>query len=92
MLNTVAMLKTSTDDFFFMNTIFGRGMQWTPFSITTMTNTVKRLSSCISGNTDMYDTLVKMAALGRTREGVLDYVKINTLGRPIGDNGRKDDN
>jgi len=92
MLNTVAMLKTSTEDFFFMNTIFGRGMQWTPFSITTTTNTVKRLSSCISGNTDMYDTLVKLAAVGRTRESVLDYVKINTLGRPIGDNGRKDDN
>lgn len=92
MLNTTAMLKTSTEDFFFMHTIFGRGMQWTPFSITTMTNTVKRLSSCISGNTDMYDTLVKLAAVTRTRESVLDCVKINTLGRPIGDNGRKDDN
>jgi hypothetical protein len=54
----------------------------------TLTNTTKRISSCISGNTDLYDTMVKLTAATRTRESVLDYVKINTLGRPIGDNGK----
>lgn len=91
MLNGVAMLKTSTDDFFFMNTIFGRGIQWTPFAITTTVNTVKRIGSCISGNTDFYDTGVKLSAATRTRESLFDNIKINYIGRPIGDNGKSDE-
>lgn len=91
LMNSVQMLKTSTDDFFFINTIFlNRGMQWTPFALKTLSNTVSRISSCISGNTDMYDTLVKINATGRAFEETLDCIKMDWLGRPIGDNGQED--
>jgi hypothetical protein len=36
MLNMAEMLKSSTNDFNMFNSIFGKGMQWTPFSISSM--------------------------------------------------------
>lgn len=36
MLNTVMMLDSSTNDFNMFSSIMGKGMQWTPFSITSM--------------------------------------------------------
>lgn len=88
LLNMAHMMQTSTEDFNALHSIFGRGVQWTPFAMQTLTNTTKRISSCISGNTDLYDTMVKLTAATRTRESVFDYIKVNTLGRPIGDNGK----
>ena len=91
MLNLTAMLSKSTDDFNMAKAIFGRGMQWTPFSISTMTNTAKRISSLVSGNSDLYDTLIKVSAATRSQESLFDYIKINSLGREIGDTGRNDE-
>lgn len=86
--NLASMLKSSADDFNATKSIFGRGIQWTPFSITTLTNTTKRISSFLGGNSDFYDTLCKLPATGRSQEDLLDYIKIETLGRKIGDNGK----
>ena len=88
MVNMTAMLSSSFEDFNMAKSIFGRGMQWTPFSVSTITNTYKRISSCISGNSDLYDTMVKLSAATRSQQMMFDYVKINTLGRKFGDNGK----
>ena len=91
MLNLTAMLSKSTDDFNMAKAIFGRGMQWTPFSISTMTNTAKRISSLVSGNSDLSDTLIKLSAATRSQESLFDYIKINSLGREIGDTGKNNE-
>ena len=88
MVNMTAMLSSSFEDFNMAKSIFGRGIQWTPFSISTLTNTYKRISSCISGNSDLYDTVIKMCAATRSQQMLFDNVKINTLGRKFGDNGK----
>ena len=88
MVNMTAMLSSSAEDFNMAKSIFGRGIQWTPFSISTLTNTYKRISSCISGNSDLYDTMIKMCAAARSQQMLFDNVKINTLGRKFGDNGK----
>lgn len=88
MVNMTAMLSSSFEDFNMAKSVFGRGIQWTPFSVSTLTNTYKRISSCISGNSDFYDTIVKMSAATRSQEMLFDNVKINSLGRKIGDNGK----
>ena len=88
MVNLTAMLSSSFEDFNMAKSIFGRGMQWTPFSVSTITNTYKRISSCISGNSDLYDTMIKLSAATRSQQMMFDYVKINTLGRKFGDNGK----
>jgi hypothetical protein len=36
----VGIFDSSADDFNFAQSIFGRGVQWTPFSISSMTNVV----------------------------------------------------
>lgn len=88
MANMTSMLSKSAEDFNMAKSIFGRGIQWTPFSLSTMTNTYKRISSLISGNSDLYDTMVKIGAATRSQEMLFDNIKINSLGRKIGDNGK----
>lgn len=89
MLNTVMMLDSSTNDFNMISSIAGKGMQWTPFSIKSMQTTYQNLSGMITGSRDAFDTMVKMAAATRTQEPIWDFIKISTLGREIGDNGKQ---
>jgi len=35
----------------------------------------------------MFDTIVNQTAFARNTKPVFNYIKMNTLGRPIGDNG-----
>lgn len=88
MLNSVMMLDSSLNDFNPVKSIAGKGIQWTPFSISSMTNTYKNISGMITGERDVFDTIVKAAAATKSQEPLLDFVKISTLGRKIGDNGK----
>ena len=90
LLNTVMMLDSSTKDFNPVASIGGKGIQWTPFSITSMQRTYENLSSIITGDRDAFDAIVKTSAATRTQEPIWDFVKISTLGREIGDNGKKE--
>lgn len=90
MLNTVEMLDSSFDDFNFVKSIAGRGVQWTPLAIQSMDRTVSSLVRMCTGSTDWYDTAVNFQAATRTQEPIWDYVKISTLGRKIGDNGQEE--
>ena len=87
-VNLAKMLVTSARDFDPISSIFGRATQWTPFSLTTLTKELDLASSLISGNKDWYDTLIKISNATRSQENLFDYIKINTLGRSIGDNGK----
>ena len=42
------------------------------------------------GKADDFDAIVKTSAATRTQEPIWDFVKISTLGREIGDNGKKE--
>ena len=88
MLNMAEMLKSSTNDFNMFSSIFGKGMQWTPFSISSMQNAYSTLSGMLTGDKDAFDTAVQMSSATRTQEPMWDFVKISTLGREIGDNGK----
>lgn len=88
LLNSVMMLDSSLNDFNPVKSIAGKGIQWTPFSISSMTNTYKNISGMVTGERDVFDTIVKASAATKSQEPLLDFVKINTLGRKIGDNGK----
>lgn len=90
LLNTAHMFSSSTNDFNAFSSLLGKGLEWTPFSISSMGRTVQNLSRMISGDTDLYDGMLKMFSATRGQEPLFDYIKMATLGRSIGDNGRDD--
>ena len=84
-----SMLQTSTDDFAFWQSVFGRGIQWTPFSLQSATRLFENTSKWVFGDQDFYDTLVKQMSFTRNAKPIMNYIKNETLGRSIGDNGEK---
>jgi hypothetical protein len=42
----------------------------------------------LTGDKDAFDTAVQMSSATRSQEPMWDFVKISTLGREIGDNGK----
>jgi len=46
----IGIIDSSADDFNFGKSIFGRGVQWTPFAISSMTNVVNQYKNMIKGN------------------------------------------
>lgn len=83
------MLQTSTDDFAFWESVFGRGIQWTPFSLQSGTRFFKNSAKWVFGDQDFYDTLVNQMSFTRNAKPVMNFIKNETLGRSIGDNGQK---
>ena len=81
------MVDQSGDDFFALKSVFGRGAQWTPFSIQSGGRLLTSLGKTVYGDTDMYDTVVQQTAFARNTKPVFNWIKMNFLGRPIGDNG-----
>jgi hypothetical protein len=73
--NIAKMFESSTADFNFVNSIAGRGLNWNPVSIGSMTRTFKNITNMISGDTDLYDGLMKIFTATRTQEPLLDFVK-----------------
>ena len=90
MLNMSMMLQSSTNDFNMFTSIGGKGVQWTPFSVKSMQSTFNTISGMVTGDRDAFDSMVRMSAATRTQEPIWDFVKIATLGREIGDNGKKE--
>ena len=89
MANTALTLATgiinsSATDFNPIESVFGRGVQWTPFSIQSAKNVFNQYKSFIKGNQDFYDAIVKTAAATRSTTPTWDFVKINLFGRKIG--------
>jgi hypothetical protein len=82
------MFESSTADFNFINSIAGKGLNWNPVSIGSVSRTVQNIANMISGDTDLYDGLMKIFTATRTQEPILDFVKQQMLGRSFGDNGR----
>ena len=80
----------STEDFNFMKSIFGRGVQWTPFSINSGWRTVTSLYKCITGDKDLYDTVANGFSATRNLKPLFNFIKEQSLGRKIGDNGQND--
>lgn len=81
------MLLQSTEDFNFMQSIFGRGIQWTPFSINSGWKTAVSLYKCVTGDKDFYDTVANGFSATRNLKPVFNFIKVQTLGRKMGDNG-----
>lgn len=89
MLNTAEMFSSAADDFNMVHSIFGRGAQWTPFAIQSADRTLTNISKMITGNKDLYDGAVNMFASTRSQQPIMDFIKISTLGREIGDKGKE---
>lgn len=86
---SASMLQTSTDDFNFMHSVFGRGLQWTPFSLMSGQRFLTNCGNWLFGDQDFYDTMVKQMSFTRNAKPVMNFIKNETLGRNIGDNGQK---
>lgn len=82
------MLHSACLDFNALDSIAGRAATINVFAPKILEQTVDSISHAISGDRDLYDTLFKISAARRAFEPVFDYVKQQTLGRPMGDNGK----
>jgi hypothetical protein len=48
------------------------------------------MANMVSGDTDLYDGLTKIFTATRQQEPMLDFIKMQLLGRSVGDNGREE--
>lgn len=80
------MLDQSADDFNFLNSVFGRGVQWTPFSLQSGWRLTKGLVKAVSGDIDWFDTFVNQTAFARNSKPFWNYVKLNSFNTPVGKN------
>ena len=72
---SVRMLKASTDDFNFINSIFlNRCMNWTPFALQTLNRTVNTFSNVVSEDKSLYDGLINSVAATRSTKPFWDYI------------------
>ena len=76
--------ETSTDDFNFTKSVFGRGIQWTPFSLQSATRSFENWGKFAFGDRDFYDTMINTMTFTKNAKPIFDYVKQETLGRKIG--------
>lgn len=67
------LLKHSLLDFNFVDSIFGRGLDWTPFALETSARTIKYFGQCMTGDETFLRTLAKSAAATRTFKPMWDY-------------------
>ena len=88
LINGAAMLHSACLDFNALDSIAGRAATINVFAPKILEQTVDSISHAISGDRDLYDTLFKISAARRAFEPVFDYIKQQTLGRPMGDNGK----
>ena len=79
------MIASSADDFNFLRSICGQFVDWTPFSLGMMTRQVNNMWNILADDNDAYDGIVNIASATRNTKPIWDYVKINTIGRRIGE-------
>lgn len=87
LINTAYMMNSSLDDFQWWNGILGKGLEWTPVSISSMQRLIRTVCNFAVGDTDLYDSLFKLFSATRGQEPLFDFLKLQLLGRSIGDNG-----
>lgn len=80
-------LKASGDDFNPIISLGGRGLTWTPFSLQTLQRVGKNVGGVIGGSKDGYDALINTFGATRATKPVWNVVKLDLLGREIGDKG-----
>lgn len=68
------ILTNSTYDFNALESIAGRGINWTPFSIQTITATAKNFSSVITGDKSLYQGLVNSVAATRATKPFWNFI------------------
>ena len=90
LINTVEMFDSSLDDFQWWNGIFGKGLEWTPVSVSSMSRLIKTMTRLMTGDNDMYDSLFSLFSATRGQKPIFDFLKMQLLGRSIGDNGREE--
>lgn len=81
------MYTQSTEDFNGIRSLLrfqGRGPNWTPFSWTSISNVVSNWKRAIGGDQDFYDAIIKTASATKQTTPIWNYVKLNTVGRKIG--------
>lgn len=81
----MSLLRASTMDADFADSLFGRGKDWTPFAIKQADRLSQNIIKVGTGKQDLFDFLVKSSGGGNFTRPIWDYVKINTLGRKIGE-------
>ena len=81
----VGIINSSATDFNPVESIFGRGVQWTPFAISSIKNVVTQYKNVLGGNQDFYDAVIKTSAAGRSTVPMWEFVKLNTIGTKVGE-------
>ena len=79
-----SIFKSSTDDFNPVSSIFGKSVEWTPFSISKAEQLATTTKQLVCGDKDSYDAMTKSFAATNSNRPIMDYVKLNLLGREIG--------
>lgn len=88
----VGMWDQSTDDFNGIKSIMriqDRGPSITPFAFSSLYRVHENFKKTFIGNQDFYDAIVNTSSAGRSSKPAWDWVKLELLGRHIGDNGTK---
>lgn len=84
LLGTTSILEASTRDANAVESVFGRGKDWTPFAIKKGDKICTDIIKVGTGKMDLYDFLIKNNGATSSTKPLWDSVKINTLGRKIG--------
>ena len=89
MSNTMLSLGTnildmSTTDANFIDSIAGRGRDWTPFAVKSTDRLSKNIIKLGTGRQDLADFMVKSFGSAKNTQPIWDYVKLETTGRKIG--------
>lgn len=69
----VDILEHATRDFNFLDSIFGRTLDWNPFAISILTKTVGNISEAFTGNESLVRQLLKSASATRQWKPIWDY-------------------
>lgn len=68
------LVVTSSKDFQAFSSIFGIGLNWTPFSVRTYTRLIQNAGNVVSGDKSFYDAMVNTFAATRSVRPVFDYI------------------
>lgn len=78
------ILSMSTTDADFMESIFSRGKDWTPFAIKSTDRLSQNIFRVLTGKQDFADFMIKSYGAAKNTQPLWDYVKLETTGRKIG--------
>ena len=82
---TSNILKMSTADANFIDSIFGRGKDWTPFAIKSADRLSNNILRTVTGKQDLFDFMVKSSGMGKSTEPIWESAKLSLTGRKIGE-------